>query len=202
MGPEVRLEAPGGPALPADFDAAARLRVLDTRPDTEEAARAALELGFHRLFARRDPDGAAEMLRRAARSDRAPYARTARGALGRILLASGRPQQAAFELRKVVTAVRPADLQSVQARSVLIEALHALGKGKEAEGLRSESVRDLERISGGEGVEAAMAAAWLGFERKHDGDRRGAKSALEAALAHPDLPDTERAAVRSALAQL
>jgi tetratricopeptide (TPR) repeat protein len=145
-----------------------------------------------------DLEGAAEALRGAIRARAEPWTRTARLTLGQLLLRLGRPQQAMFELRKVAAA-EPLDLEGVQALAFLSEALRAQGKGREAEALADRRRRALARRASEGGPTGAIARAWLGFELKHAGERRPARAALEAALADPELPDAERAAVAQAL---
>ncbi|MEL7372109.1 MAG: hypothetical protein AAFN74_24500, partial [Myxococcota bacterium] len=48
----------------------------------------------------------------------------------------------------------------------------------------------------------AMGYFMLGMEKKFDGDRTGAKAALEAALATPHLPEEYRQQVQRAIADL
>lgn len=165
---------------------------------SDHAAEAAFRLGLRRLFVDSDPEGSLEALRVAIRGDAAPWSRQARVSAGQILLATGRPQQAAFELRKA-SADDASDLLAALARSLLVDALRTLGKGSEAERVRDQQKRALAALAAEGGAESARASAWLGFEHKHDGQRREARAALEAALASSSLPHGEREAVERAL---
>ncbi|MEO1232476.1 MAG: hypothetical protein AAFZ18_26630 [Myxococcota bacterium] len=179
--------------------------MLPSRRELEERAasdpEAAFRLGLVRLFQDRDPEGSLAALRQAVRARVEPWSRQARVSAAQVLLATERPQQAAFELRKAL-GDDGQDLTGALARSLLVDALRTLGKTAEAERLRESQKDALSRLAAGEGPERARAQAWLGYELKHDGERRRARSSFEAALASGELPDEEREAVQRALESL
>ena len=179
---------------------AAELRSRLSAGEGPAAAEASLQLGFHRLFIERDGDGAADAFRSAIRARAEPFSRSARMALAQVLLRQGKPQQAAFELRKAAEVAD--DLLSVQSLALLSTALRALGRAAEAEALAERRKAALARIAPSGGVEGAIAWAWLGFEHKYDGQRRPARTAFESALGCAALPAAERAAVEAAIADL
>lgn len=178
-----------------------RARIVERAPDSAEGAEAAFKLGLFHLFERREVDAAEAGFRSAIRARKAPWTHQARVSLAQVLMQTGRPQQAAFELRKVCSE-REEDLVSVQARAFLVDALRATGKPREAERLREAQKEALFRLGEKGGVDGAVALVWLAFERKHDGDRRGARVAFEAALSEPSLPDETKEAAERGLETL
>lgn len=178
-----------------------RARIMAASPGSVAGAEAAFKLGLYRLFVLRDPERAVDALRAAVRARQPPWSRPARIALAQLLLRQGKLQQAAFELRKA-SAEGPEDLVGIQARALLADALARLGQAIEAEAVRAALKTALERLGRVGGMEAGIALAWLGFEHKHDGARRAAKAAFEAALNEDALPPEERAAIERALLTL
>ena len=177
-----------------------RAKVVEADPESVKGAEAAFKLGLHNLYVR-EVEAAEAALRTAVRAGQPPWSRSARVSLAQLLLRTGRAQQAAFELRKAI-AESPEDLVAAQARAFLVDAMRARGQNKEAEALRLEHKAALARLASAGGVDGALAHAWLGFEHKHDGERKPAKAALSAALASGVLPEAERISVERALEAL
>lgn len=200
-GPSHGLRSPSKMAATPTADLEALIRTLEAEPETAEGAEAGFRLGLHALFVTRDADAAMDGFRAAIRAGHEPWRRQARISAAQVLTATARPQQAAFELRKAVTE-GPEDLVGAQARALLVDVLRQLGKGKEAERLRDAQKAALGALAQGEGSEAALAEVWLGYEHKHDGERKPAKLRLEAALSRPELPDDARAQAERVLSEL
>jgi len=187
-----------------DFEAVASVRrsITQLHPDTPPAAEAHYKLGLDALFRQRSLDAAADHFRASAKLKISQWSLPARMSLGLVLLRQGKPQQAIFELRRVASA-EPPTAQSAQAAGMVVVALLEQGKSAEADRARQQHRRILERLcKQDEGVDASMGYFMLGMEKKFDGDRTGAKAALEAALATPHLPEEYRQQVQRAIADL
>ncbi len=187
-----------------DFDTAAAVRrsIAQLFPETPAGAEANYKLGLDALFRHRNLDSAAEHFRAATKAKAPMWGVPARVSLGLVLLRQSKPQQAIFELRRVAS-VEPPIALSAQAAGMVVVALLEQGKGPEADRARQQHRRILERLTKQEpGVERAVGQFMLGIEKKFDGDRAGAKAALQAALELEHLPDEYRTQAEKALAEL
>lgn len=187
-----------------DLDAAASVRrsIAQLFPDSAAGAEASFKLGLDALYRQGNLDAAADHLRAATKAKVPKWGVPARISLGLVLLRQAKPQQAIFELRRVATSEPPTAL-SAQAAGLVVVALNQQGKTSEADRARQQHWRILERLAKqGSGVDQALGRFMLGIEKKFDGDRAGAKTNLEAALAQPDLPSDYVAQAERALRDL
>ena len=187
-----------------DLDTATSVRRTITQlfVETEAGAQASYQLGLEALFRQRNLDAAAEHFRAATKAKVLQWSVPARVSLGMVLLRQGKPQQAVFELRRVAS-LEPPTAQTAQAAGLVVVALTESGKATEADRARQQHRRLLDRLSRqGSGVDGAVGRFMLAMEKKLDGDRSGAKAALEDALSQAELPDEYREQAQRALADL